>query len=202
VLVKEINHRVKNSLQLVAGLLNMQATDDPEIGRLLRQASSRIMAIGRAHDRLYRSSQIETIELGDYLSAICKDLEEVTTNCDVSFEASKALFLTTDRAIGVALVVTELVVNGARHAYPEGMRGRIWVRLATSEGEAASVSVRDAGVGLSADFETSRSAGLGMRLVRALAKQTGAQLRIERRLPGTEFILEIPLNANVATEAG
>jgi GAF domain-containing protein len=72
VLVKEINHRVKNSLQLVAGLLNLQAADDPEIGRLLRQASNRIMAIGRAHDRLYRSSQIETIELGDYLSAICK----------------------------------------------------------------------------------------------------------------------------------
>ena len=145
VLVKEINHRVKNSLQLVAGLLNMQATDDPEIGRLLRQASSRIMAIGRAHDRLYRSSQIEKIELADYLSAICKDLEEVTTNCDVSFEASKTLFLATDRAIGVSLVVTELVVNAARHAYPEGTRGRIWVRLATPEDEAAAVSVRDAG---------------------------------------------------------
>jgi two-component sensor histidine kinase len=202
VLVKEINHRVKNSLQLVAGLLNMQATDDPEIGRLLRQASSRIMAIGRAHDRLYRSSQIEKIELADYLSAICKDLEEVTTNCDVSFEASKTLFLTTDRAIGVALVVTELVVNAARHAYPEGTRGRIWVRLATPEDEAAAVSVRDAGVGLPADFETTKSAGLGMRLTRALAKQTGAQLRVERHLPGTEFILEIPLNTNDATAAG
>jgi two-component sensor histidine kinase len=202
VLVKEINHRVKNSLQLVAGLLNLQAADDPEIGRLLRQASSRIMAIGRAHDRLYRSSQIEKIELWDYLSAICKDLEEVTTNCDVSFEASKTHFLTTDRAIGVALVVTELVVNAARHAYPEGMRGRIWVRLATTEGEAASVSVRDAGIGLSADFETRKSAGLGMRLVRALAKQAGAQLRVERRLPGTEFILEIPLDANDAIADG
>jgi two-component sensor histidine kinase len=201
-LVKEINHRVKNSLQLVAGLLNLQAADDPEIGRLLRQASSRIMAIGRAHDQLYRSPQIENIELGDYLSAICKDLEEVITNCDVSFEASKPLFLTADRAIGVALVVTELVVNAARHAYPEGTRGRIWVRLATPEDEAAAVSVRDAGVGLPADFETAKSAGLGMRLTRALAKQTGAQLRVERHLPGTEFILEIPLNTNDATAAG
>jgi two-component sensor histidine kinase len=137
-----------------------------------------------------------------YLSAICKDLEEVITNCDVSFEASKPLFLTTDRAIGVALVVTELVVNAARHAYPEGTRGRIWVRLATPEDEAAAVSVRDAGVGLSADFETTKSAGLGMRLTRALAKQTGAQLRVERHLPGTEFILEIPLNTNDATAAG
>jgi two-component sensor histidine kinase len=202
VLVKEINHRVKNSLQLVAGLLNLQAADDPAVGRLLRQASSRIMAIGRAHDRLYRGAQIDKIELGDYLSAICRDLEEVTTNCSVSFEASKTLFLTTDRAIGVALVVTELVVNAARHAYPEGKRGRIWVRLAPTEGEVAAVSVRDEGVGLPPDFESGKSAGLGTRLTTALAKQTGAQLRMERRLPGTEFILEIPLNTDDATAAG
>jgi two-component sensor histidine kinase len=129
-------------------------------------------------------------------------LEEVTTNCDVSFEASKNLFLTTDRAIGVALVTTELVVNAVRHAYPEGVRGRIWVRLAAPESDVAVVSVRDAGVGLPADFESSKSAGLGMRLTRALAKQTGAQLRVERHVPGTEFILEIPLNTNDETAAG
>src|SRR5271165_1523109 len=202
VLVKEINHRVKNSLQLVAAMLNLQAAEDPQIGPLLQEASSRIMAIGRAHDRLYRSPQIDKIEIADYLSAIWKDLEEVTPNCDISFEASKALFLSTDRAIGVALIVTELVVNAARHAYPEGMRGRIWVRLATPEDEVAAVSVRDAGVGLPADFDSSKNHGLGMRLTRALAKQTGAQLRVERRLPGREFILEIPRNTNDATAAG
>ncbi len=202
VLVKEINHRVKNSLQLVSALLNLQAGNDPEIGGLLREASGRIMAIGRAHDRLYRSQQIDKIELADYLSAICKDLEEVTPNCDVSFEAPEALFLTTDRAIDVALVVTEPVVNAAKHAYPGGTRGRIWVRLTHPEGELASVSVRDAGVGLPADFDYIKSGRLGMRLTAALAKQTGARLRIERHTPGTEFILELPLNKDDATAGG
>jgi two-component sensor histidine kinase len=199
-LVKEINHRVKNSLHIVAGLLSLQATEDPEAGRLLREASSKIMAIGRAHDRLYRSSQIDKIDMADYLPSICKDLKEVTPNCDISFEASDTVLLPTDRAIGVALVVTELVVNAAKHAYPNGEGGPIWVRLAVREGEVASVSVRDEGMGLPADFETSKGGRLGMRLTRALAKQTGAELHVERHEPGTEFILEIPLAADDATE--
>ena len=202
VLVKEINHRVKNSIQLVAAMLNLQAAEDPQIGPLLQEASSRIMAIGRAHDRLYRSPQIDKIEIADYLSAIWKDLEEVTPNCDISFEASKALFLSTDRAIGVALIVTELVVNAAKHAYPNDTRGQVWVHLARLEGDVASISVRDAGAGLPVDFDVNQSASLGMRLTSALAKQAGARLRIERRSPGAGFILELPLNTNEAKATG
>jgi two-component sensor histidine kinase len=89
----------------------------------LEQASNRIMAIGRAHDRLYRSPQVEKIELAEYLSNICHDLDEITPNYEVSFERLQPLFINTDRAIGVALVVTELVANAAKHAYPEETRG-------------------------------------------------------------------------------
>src|SRR5262249_20134126 len=88
VLLKEINHGVKNSLQLVAGMLRLQAGDDPHLGERLQEASSRIMAIGRAHDRLYRSPQVEKIEMSGYLSDICEDLKQVTPNCDVLFDAS------------------------------------------------------------------------------------------------------------------
>src|SRR5262249_57433364 len=70
VLLQEINHRVKNSLQLVAGMLRLQAGDDPHLGQRLQEASSRIMALGRAHDRPYRSPQVAKIEMSDYLSAI------------------------------------------------------------------------------------------------------------------------------------
>jgi two-component sensor histidine kinase len=202
VLVKEINHRVKNSLQLVASMLQLQAGDDPQVGRQLRDASSRIMAIGRAHDRLYRSPQIEKIELAEYLSDICRDLNGVTPNGDVSFEASEPLMLNTDRAIGLALVVTELVGNAAKHAYPGGEHGLIWVRLARAVGETARVSVRDEGVGLPPDFEIDGKAGLGMRLIKALAKQAHAPFRIERHVRGTEFILEIPFHPPGETAAG
>jgi two-component sensor histidine kinase len=109
VLLQEINHRVKNSLQLVAGMLRLQAGDDPHLGQRLQEASSRIMAIGRAHDRLYRSPQIEKIEMSDYLSDICKDLQQIIPNCDILFDASGQFFFNTDQAISLALVVTELV---------------------------------------------------------------------------------------------
>src|SRR5262249_49452201 len=109
VLLQEINHRVKNSLQLVAGMLRLQAGGDaPHLGERLQEASSRIMAIGRAHDRLYRSPQVEKIEMSGYLSDICEDLKQVTPNCDVLFDASAQVFVNTDKAINLALVVTEL----------------------------------------------------------------------------------------------
>jgi two-component sensor histidine kinase len=202
VLVKEINHRVKNSLQLVASMLNLQAGDDPEVGQRLQAAASRIMAIGRAHDRLYRSPQVEKIELSGYLSDICRDLNDVTPNCDVSFAASDPLFLNTDRAISLALVVTELVANAAKHAYPNGTPGAIWVRLVRADGEVVRVSVRDEGVGLPADVEIDKRVSLGMRLIRVLAKQALAQVRIERPARGTEFVLEIPSSADKATLGG
>ena len=200
VLVKEINHRVKNSLQLVASMLSLQAADDPQDGRRLREASSRIMAIGRAHERLYRSPQVHTIELAGYLSDICRDLQESTPNCNVAFDAPGALFLNTDRAVSVALVVTELVANAAKHAYPNGTHCEIQVRLQHADGE-AWISVSDEGAGLPPDFESSQKVGLGMRLVKALAKSARGEIRIERRAPGTEFVLQIPLSAEV-TPAG
>ena len=88
VLVKEINHRVKNSLQLVASMLNLRAgaQDDPTISQDLGDASSRIGAISRAHDRLYRGSDVARIELQAYLSDICRDLTDATPDCPVAFE--------------------------------------------------------------------------------------------------------------------
>jgi hypothetical protein len=111
VLVKEINHRVKNSLQLVSSMLSLQAGNDPALAQRLQDASSRIAAIARAHDRLYRSPQIEEIDLGGYLVEVCRDLTEVTPHCAVSCDTPEVLFMSTDRAIRAALVVTELVTN-------------------------------------------------------------------------------------------
>jgi two-component sensor histidine kinase len=201
VLVKEINHRVKNSLQLVASMLSLQAQADPQVGRQLQEASSRIMAIGRAHERLYRSPQVDRIELASYLSDICRDLQESTPNCDVSFEAPEPLFLNTDRAVSVALVVTELVANAAKHAYPNGTSCAIWVHLGHVDGQ-ARISVSDDGAGLPPDFESGKQVGLGMRLVRALAKSAKGEVRVERRARGTEFVLDIPLSPDEVTPAG
>jgi two-component sensor histidine kinase len=166
--------------------------DDPQVTRHLQEASSRIMAIGRAHDRLYRSPQVESIELAGYLADICLDMKHICANCEISFEASAQIFLNTDQAINVALIVAELISNAAKHAYPADTRGPIWIELAQRDPQLAVVSVRDEGVGAPDDLEDSnRKDRLGMRLIAALAKSAGVEWRIERHARGTEFILEI-----------
>ena len=143
--------------------------------------------------RLYRSPQIAKIDLAEYLIAVCGDLNEVTPHCEVVCAAPEAIFMSTDRAIRVALLVTELVTNSAKHAYPDGQSGRVWVGLARGNGLTARITVRDDGVGLPADFEMGRGTGLGMRLAMALAQQTDAVIRANRLASGTEFVIEVPL---------
>ena len=201
VLVQEINHRVKNSLQLVASMLRLQAGDNPLLQERLQEASTRILAIGRAQDRLYRSPQIEKIELSDYLSDVCSDLRAITPTCDIVFEASGKFLLNTDKAINLALVVTELITNAAKHAYPD-TRGTVWVRIVPEDGDVVRVSIRDRGRGLSSEVENAKGNGFGIRLVTTLVNQMHGQLRTERHSPGAEFILDIPIDASGPTPAG
>ena len=147
-----------------------------------------------AHERLYRSPQVDD-RTGRIFADVCQDLQESTPNCSVAFDAPEPLLLNTDRAVSVALVVTELVANAAKHAYPNDTRCGIWVRLTHRDHE-ARVSVNDEGAGLPPNFDIDKTVGLGMRLVKALAKSTKGELRIERRTPGTEFVLKIPLSSD------
>jgi two-component sensor histidine kinase len=195
VLVKEINHRVKNSLQLVASMLNLRASahDDPTIRQVLGDASARVGAISRAHDRLYRSTDIGRIELAAYLAEVCRDLTELMPNCTVDFEATGPAHMATDRAIRVALLVTELVTNAAKHAYGnEG--GRISVKLALLDLQTATVAVTDEGVGLPEAFRAGEVRGLGMRLINALVEQMDGTLRIVRRSRGASFSVDVTLD--------
>jgi two-component sensor histidine kinase/DNA-binding NarL/FixJ family response regulator len=192
VLVKEINHRVKNSLQLVASMLNLQAGEDASIAQRLQDASSRITAIARAHDRLYRSPQIDKIELGQYLKDVCADFAEVMPHCDVVCEAGAQILMATDRAIRLALLVTELVTNAAKHAYPDGKEGRIWVRARRVDQTLVQILVRDEGAGLAADFDWRQTSTLGMRLVAALAEQSQVSVDVRRLPKGCEFVIDVP----------
>jgi two-component sensor histidine kinase len=100
----------------------------------------------------------------------------------------------TDRAIRLALLVTELVTNAAKHAYPDGKSGHILVGVMRGDGEIARISVRDDGVGLPHGFELEgRRHGLGMRLAKALAQQSEAKFAAKRLAHGTEFVIELAL---------
>ena len=113
-------------------------------------------------------------------------------------EAPERVEAATDRAVPIALIVNELVTNAAKYAYPEGAPCRILVRLARAdEPDSICLSVQDDGAGLPAGFDAEAAVGLGMRIVTAFAQQLGADLRVRRRDPGTEFVLAMPLSALV-----
>ncbi len=199
VLLKEVNHRVKNSLQVVSGMLYLQASaaGDPALSDRLNEASTRISTIGRAYERLAYNADYESIGLVSYLREVIDDLETAVAPCKVQLEAPEEIQFTADRAILVALVMNELVLNAGKHAYPNS-GGSIWVRVVQTEKDRVQISVRDEGVGLPAGFDPLTSKRLGSRLINALAKQLGAELTQPFSAIGINFMLLIPLGSAAA----
>src|SRR5688572_15225508 len=175
-------------------MLNLRASahDDPTIRQVLGDASARVGAISRAHDRLYRSTDIGRIELAAYLAEVSRDLTESMPNCSVDFEAAGPAQMATDRAIRLALLVTELVTNAAKHAYGNA-GGRISVKLALRDPQTATVSVVDKGVGLPEGFSADGARGLGMRLINALVEQMDGALRVDSTSQGASFTVDVAL---------
>jgi two-component sensor histidine kinase len=195
-LIKEMNHRVKNSLALVVSMLRLQAREnsEPEFVQHLEDAMLRIGAIARVHEQLYQSSDIERFDVGRYIEAICKDLGASFSQCEILVEAQPGIVISADRAISSALIVNELVANAAKHAYVDDAVGRVWVKVATTGDDSLfSISVRDEGAGLPEDFEIGKGRGMGARMVGALAAQLDASLAVVPHHPGAEFILTAPL---------
>lgn len=197
VLLQEGNHRVTNSLQLVASMLSLQATAaaSSELRDQLQEAMARISAISRAHQRLYRTRQIRTLILGDYLTDVCNDLDEAVGHCEVKVTVADEIQVATDRAISISLIVTELITNAAKHAYPQGQDCAVQVNISRPKPDRIIISVRDEGQGLPAGFDVSKRKGLGMRIISALMAQLKAELTVGTVDKGAEFILDIPLDA-------
>jgi two-component sensor histidine kinase len=196
VLLKEVNHRVKNSLQVVSAMLQLQAnaTGDHALGERLNEAASRVNAVGRAYERLAYNTDNENIELIEYLSEIIDDLRPTVTPCEIELEAPEPIPVAADRAILVGLIVNELVSNAGKHAYPDCPSGSIWVRaVRQSDEQSILISVRDEGVGLPVSFDPETSNRLGTRMVNALSKQLGGEVTRRSAPVGTNFALLIPL---------
>jgi len=194
ILLKEINHRVKNSLQVVSAMLQLQATSagDPDLSERLNEASSRVNAVGRAYERLAYNADYENIDLIEYVREIISDLETTVAPCKIHFDAPEEIQFAADRTILVGLIINELVLNAGKYAYPDRPGGSIWVRLFQPDKHAILVSVRDEGAGLPLGFDPTTSKRLGTRLVTALSKQLGAELTRPMSPIGTNVTLLIP----------
>jgi two-component sensor histidine kinase len=189
-LLREINHRVKNSLGLVSSMLTMQsrATDNHDVKATLDEAASRVVAIARAHERLYQTSEFERLEIGTYLKDVCQGL---SMECPIEAIVPSGIRISTDRAISLALIMVELVTNAAKYAYPGG-KGQIRVRVART-GDNLVLSVKDEGAGLPEGFDLQKAKGLGMKIVLTLATQLSAEVEARRHASGAEFVVRAPM---------
>jgi two-component sensor histidine kinase len=193
ILLREINHRVKNSLQIVTGMLHLQANsvNDPKLSKYLAEASNRISAIGRAYERLAYDVEVDSIDLGAYLQAVCADAVS-SSRWELVVNAVPGILIHPDRAIPIALIANELVTNATKYAFVGRTTGHVQVSLSQPNENAILLLVRDNGVGLPPEFTLTKSKGLGMRVVTALAKQLGGDVSQGRVPDGTEFALLIP----------
>lgn len=196
-LLREVHHRVKNNLQMVASLLYFQGKQD--IGqagaRALSETGNRLKAMILVHEKLYQSADLSRVAFGSYLRSLATELaaaNQLPANLlDVRIDAS-TLTLPAGIALPCGMIVCELLTNALKYAYPDGHRGRIRVHLA--EG---AITVSDDGVGMPAEFRLGTASSFGWRLIRQLAGQIGGSIAISEG-PGTSVTLSLDMMAEAA----
>lgn len=189
VLLQEVHHRVKNNLQIISSLLNMQirALQDPHAAKALQESRSRIQAIALAHEMLYRSHSFAQVDLADYLRNLVHQVhrsQEMSRRIELRLELQSCP-VPLSQAVSCGLITSELVTNALKHAFPENRPGHIRVALQT-DGTSCMMIVSDNGVGLSEDLDSRSSHSVGLQLVADLTHQLKAVLELKRE-PGTEF---------------
>ena len=196
-LLAEVNHRVANSLTLVASLIGLQtrSLQSATAKSALEEARARVQAIAMVHRRLYDGADVREVALDEYLSGLLDQFKAtagVGTGISLRYEF-QPLKLRTDASINLGVVVTEWVMNAFKYAYPEG-RGEVRVTLAKDESGAGVLRVEDDGVGRDADAKP-QGTGVGTRIVNAMAASMGARIDYVPRSPGTAANLSFPLVA-------
>jgi two-component sensor histidine kinase len=192
-LLKEINHRVGNSLQLIGTLIDMQAhkRDDPKLAEELAEARARIMAVGLVHKRLHQADAVDDLEFSDYLRNFCEELSSsLELNGRLSCRAD-AIKLPVETAVAAGLIINELVTNAMKHGYQHRPEGKIVIGLKVFE-MAVELRVRDWGVGVPDGFNPEAQTGIGMLIVRTLTRQLQGTLSIIPCQPGTQALVTFP----------
>jgi two-component sensor histidine kinase len=189
VLLAEVNHRVANSLQLVAALVRMQtnSVSDTAARDALRETQSRIKAISLIHKSLYTSGDVTSVALNDYLSAMLSNLETAMKKDGYTAILKcylEPISLRTDASVSLGVAVQELVTNAFKYAYPEDKPGEVRVRLKRLDAEKAELTVEDDGVGI-APNATHAGTGLGSKIIRTMAATLQTQVEYINRSPGT-----------------
>jgi len=192
-MLREVNHRVSNSLQLISSLIAMQGrrVSDPQARQVLKQASERVDAVSLVHRRLYTSDDVAFVEMSQYLTGLVDELRRAmeSERGAVIELSAEPIRVRTDTAVSIGLIVNELVTNAVKYAYPGGAAGAIRVGLTRKSGGNAELVVEDDGVGYPGEALTPRGSGLGATIVTAMARTVQATVLLDRGHRGTRFVL-------------
>jgi len=197
VLLREIHHRVKNNLQLISGLLDMtrMRTGDESTNEILTDMMLKIQTMAQIHTRLYESKQFGKVSMTGQIRDQIAGLSNIYSHKghEISCEIhSDEIFLPVDQAIPCALVINEILSNAYKHAFRGRKKGAIGISVMEENGR-ISITVRDNGIGLPADFDISRSNSLGLKLIRTLVSHQLKGSFTIRSQDGTEMSMEFPV---------
>ncbi len=199
ILLREIHHRVKNNLQMIASLLNLQSrrVDDPKARNAFRDSRTRVRTMALVHEALYRSEDLSRIDFGEYLTNLCRDIEKAVAagpHVRLNVETHPAQ-LPIDTAIQSGLIVHELLSNALKHAYPKGGPGTVRVRFGPAKTPPGNyvLSIQDDGIGMAEDFDPRAQSTLGFQIIDSFIDQMNADMKIETAPgKGTTFHIRIP----------
>ncbi len=207
-LLQEIHHRVKNNLQIVASMLNLQRSvvQDSIAKERLQECRDRIRQMALIHEKLYRSENLSEIDFGDHIRELANMLSrsylDLTPNVQVDVQAGPA-FLPIDTAIPIGLILSELLSNSFKHAFPKGNSGKIRVTFGPVGDDELRLTVEDNGIGLPPNLDWKSSPSLGMRMIHGLVLQIEGKLKMEPvSNGGASIVITFPRGASVAMGHG
>lgn len=201
VLLKEVHHRVKNNLQVISSILNLQRAylKDTTSDSLFRELQNRVRSMSFIHESLYQTQDFSNLNFGEYLNNLAINLKHSylidDDNVEINVKADK-LFLNLDYSIPCGLIVNELVSNAFKYAFPGGRNGKIDV-IVKKLHNFVEIIVADNGVGIKPEIDIKNTESLGLQLVTSLVEQLDGELFHENLNPGTEIKITFELTNKI-----
>ena len=196
ILLKEVQHRVKNNLQVISSMLDLQTdyVKDSGVLKLFVEAQKRVKSMALVHERMYQSEVLTDLDFTQYIENLGNYIFKIygvnTKRISMKIDINEAN-IDFNRAIQLGLIVNELISNSLKHAFPDNLAGQVNVRL-DSEDKYFILTTSDNGVGLPKKFRLRQTKSLGLQLVQALTNQLKGSIKIDRR-KGTRFRIKFPI---------
>lgn len=196
-LLKEINHRIKNNLQIISSLLNLQSSkiDNAAVKRMFEEAQNRIKTMALVHENLYEEGDFEKINLGVYLKSLAKNLfqsiKSTSSHIKLKYTADD-VWIDIQKAVSIGLITNEVISNAIKYAFKDNEKGEVNIQLKQTGNKHSLLTIKDNGCGLPGNIQPENTDSLGMQLIYNLSQQIGSKVELSNK-NGTSYIFKIPL---------